>query len=367
MVSLKENSLKKNRDRKAIYISQLGYFQKYKICTTCNIIRPLRTSHCGSCDNCVLKLDHHCPWIGTCVGKRNYHYFFLFLIFLNLTQIFVGLFSVIYISTRIAHDVKYFKKNELYKGKEIKISFGNVVVAIWLICYVSITMIFTTGLLLFHIDVVKYDKTTREDLKKLFKNPFLNPYQRSIKQNVKNNLMPNIKRTSILDELKGNKNKYLKFIKEEENKIKKEKDDKTTDITDISIDIDNGLSSKKNKNKNGIKEKKIINKVREKSKIKKLEINSEESKMKEKTGRNNKKNNENKINKIINTNEDKNSNMDIITDNTNDINKNEEKNDALISPIKNNNEENNNQSFFPPPTNKDSNGKNNKKNIFKRV
>ena len=114
----------------------------------------------------------------------------------------------------ISYDVKDFKDKNLYKGKEIRVSFGNVVVAIWLICYVSISMIFTTGLLIYHIKIIKYDKTTREELKKLFVNPFLNPYERSTKRNLKNILLPNIKRTSIIDELKDNKIKYLKSIEE---------------------------------------------------------------------------------------------------------------------------------------------------------
>ena len=38
----------------------------------------MRASHCKICDNCVEHLDHHCPWIGSCSGRRNYPYFFVF-------------------------------------------------------------------------------------------------------------------------------------------------------------------------------------------------------------------------------------------------------------------------------------------------
>ncbi len=241
----------------------------------------------------------------------------------------------------------------MFKGKEIQISFGNVVVEIWLLCYISLSMIFTTGLLLYHINIIKYDKTTREELKKLFLNPFLNPYQRSTKQNLQNVLIPNIKSTSILDELNNNKNKYKKYIKEQE-KAKKKEIDKTTDITDISHDRDNGMN--KNKKKKEYKEKTLTKKGREKYTIKKEEM-SEEEKIVEKFDRNNKKDTVDKI-----------SNNDMISSHTNDMNKKNQ----LISPIK---VEGNKQvkiiekesDFLPQPSNKNDKDKNQRKGIFKRI
>ncbi|KAI5186832.1 hypothetical protein NEHOM01_1733 [Nematocida homosporus] len=41
-------------------------------CTSCGIFRPEHAFHCRDCRRCIARMDHHCPWIGNCIGEKNY-------------------------------------------------------------------------------------------------------------------------------------------------------------------------------------------------------------------------------------------------------------------------------------------------------
>ena len=73
--------------KKKFYVLR-GRLFKRKICRTCAITRPLDCSHCRRCNHCIYKFDHHCPWVGNCIGGNNYIFFFLLILVLNIYLIF---------------------------------------------------------------------------------------------------------------------------------------------------------------------------------------------------------------------------------------------------------------------------------------
>mmetsp|Transcript_18036 Transcript_18036/g.42144 ORF Transcript_18036/g.42144 Transcript_18036/m.42144 type:complete len:372 (-) Transcript_18036:27-1142(-) len=52
-----------------------------RVCKWCQKYKPDRCHHCRVCRLCILKMDHHCPWIYNCVGFHNHKYFFLLLLY----------------------------------------------------------------------------------------------------------------------------------------------------------------------------------------------------------------------------------------------------------------------------------------------
>ena len=61
-------------------MSLLETFDPESLCPFCQVIRLPQSRHCNICNQCVERYDHHCPWVGNCVGRTNHSSFYLHLI-----------------------------------------------------------------------------------------------------------------------------------------------------------------------------------------------------------------------------------------------------------------------------------------------
>eukprot|EP00927_Polykrikos_kofoidii_P032498 TRINITY_DN27672_c0_g1_i1.p1 TRINITY_DN27672_c0_g1~~TRINITY_DN27672_c0_g1_i1.p1 ORF type:complete len:486 (-),score=39.05 TRINITY_DN27672_c0_g1_i1:49-1419(-) len=65
-------------------------------CVKCKCYKPDRAHHCKVEGRCILRMDHHCPWVGNTIGFFNHKYFLLLLFYADAACCTLG-FSIIQI------------------------------------------------------------------------------------------------------------------------------------------------------------------------------------------------------------------------------------------------------------------------------
>jgi palmitoyltransferase ZDHHC14/18 len=179
-----------------------------KWCTTCNLYRSPRASHCSDCDACIENFDHQyvcrlfppprscfcivfikilsaptstfpfanfsvsfpssfvcscdgsCPWVGNCIGKRNYRFFLCFVSF-TLVSIVLGFAMSIWVMALVT-----FETGNLFES-----AFQEPAAAFCLVY--AVVQVWGVGMLAFyHCSLVVRGLTTNEDMKYQRFNPF---------------------------------------------------------------------------------------------------------------------------------------------------------------------------------------------------
>ncbi|KAI3785907.1 hypothetical protein L1987_45033 [Smallanthus sonchifolius] len=150
-----------------------GLTVKVKYCDTCMLYRPPRCSHCSICDNCVDRFDHHCPWVGQCIGLRNYRFYFMFVSSATLLCIYIFAFCWVY-----AIKIKDSEHTSIW-GALIKTPASIV-----LILYTFICVWFVGGLTVFHLYLISTNQSTYENFRYRYDRTE-NPYNKGIIENFK--------------------------------------------------------------------------------------------------------------------------------------------------------------------------------------
>jgi len=148
------------------------YAIRVKFCATCNVYRPPRAVHCKTCDNCVERFDHHCPWVGTCIGKRNYRWFLGFVSTCASLCIFTMAVIIDILRAKMEPQVLSDGTHEVQEDK-LAVMMGDPA-ATFLIFYTFFAGLFTASLTAFHTYLVVFNMTTYEALMSV--NMHGNPY-----------------------------------------------------------------------------------------------------------------------------------------------------------------------------------------------
>lgn len=99
------------------------------LCHKCRCIRRPRSRHCNFCDHCIQDFDHHCIYLGCCVGRQNRLDFLIMM----LVALLLGLNGLVFQATSL--------------GRSEWSSVGHLLGTIWVAKYLAIGLLCSFSIL----------------------------------------------------------------------------------------------------------------------------------------------------------------------------------------------------------------------------
>ena len=144
-------TLTNNKYKDALDIIEQGEMLEY-YCPKCLIKMDFRTKHCVICEKCVDDFDHHCFWVGNCIGKKNFSLFFDFLVYVIFNTLFNFLITTYYVLTEMstpygekANDAFpgfYFGVNSVIYNRTVRIVVSIFISAVCVLFFIPLIDLF---------------------------------------------------------------------------------------------------------------------------------------------------------------------------------------------------------------------------------
>ncbi|KAM3141182.1 hypothetical protein pb186bvf_006787 [Paramecium bursaria] len=133
-------------------------------CYDCKTVKPERCHHCSICKRCILQMDHHCPWINTCIGFNNRKQFILLVFYATIHTLITGIYNLQY-AMNLTKSIQNFIYQIIYVF--------DVIIFLLLVIFLK-----------YHIELLCKNMTTIEDIIRQQSETSVNIYDLSIRENV---------------------------------------------------------------------------------------------------------------------------------------------------------------------------------------
>ena len=176
-------SCNKNKQKNKEMINEKELYELYndnndiniKLCVRCHIYMNIDTKHCIACDECIEDWDHHCFWLNTCINKKNFKYFKLFLLN-TIMSLILNITTYVFIFIEIFNHPKIYNVF-LFKGDgsiyENDFDYISIIMLVFDCFLFLINLIFLISFILpFICDLICEEKDSKKYVKKFMKDSY---------------------------------------------------------------------------------------------------------------------------------------------------------------------------------------------------